>query len=79
MDIAGRDEDRVRRSATLIASTARWGSPSRQRASADRHALGLAGDPLTARSRRATPPGTGLDDIDLEPDELTGDLELRPQ
>ena len=70
---------RCGRSATLIASMARCGSPSRQRASAATAIppLRLLGDPpdrleVAGRGGREA----GLDDVDLEAGELAGDLEL---
>ena len=70
---------RCGRSATLIASIARCGSPSLQRASAatampPRRLLGDPADRLEVARRGGRE--AGLDDVDLEPRELAGDLEL---
>ncbi len=79
MDIARRDEDVEMRP---LGDLDRLDRPLRVAVATtgerrDRDALGLPGDPLdgleVARRRRRE---SGLDDIDLEPDELTGDLEL---
>ena len=70
---------RYGRSATRIASTARWGSPSRQRASAATAiaALRLAGDPLHGLEiARRGGREAGLDHVDLEAHQLARDLEL---
>ena len=70
---------RCGRSATLIASIARCGSPSLQRASAataipPRRLLGDPADRLEVAGRGGRE--AGLDDVDLEADQLAGDLEL---
>ena len=79
MSLVAMNTWRCGRSATLIASIARCGSPSLQRASA-----ATAIPPRVSWAIRRTAsksPGrggreAGLDDVDLEPRELAGDLEL---
>ena len=78
MSLVAMNTWRCGRSATRIASTARCGSPSRQRASAATAmpcaSPGRSADRLEVAGRGGRE--AGLDDVDLEARELAGDLEL---
>ena len=79
MSLVAMNTWRCGRSATLIASIARCGSPSLQRARAataipPRRLLGDPADGLEVAGRGGRE--AGLDDVDLEPRELARDLEL---
>ena len=79
MSLVAMNTWRCGRSATLIASIARCGSPSRQRASAATAIPPFVSWAIRRTASKSPSRGgreAGLDDVDLEPHELAGDLEL---